>query len=143
MGSQRQGCPALNNASPLQVAGHAFLHWPSPQARHVCRYHLLHLGSAVSQVAQVSLIFCRAGRHALLLDKAVKMPHLPLSAGWCFSKAKSSRTQVFWGWCLSIGALGLEFAGILDSTFSSFLSEPASEGLINALWGHTPDGRGK
>lgn len=40
-------------------------------------------------------------------------------------------------------ALGLEFVGILDSIFSSFLSEPASEGLINALWGHTQDGRGK
>lgn len=71
------------------------------------------------------------------------MPHPPLPAGWCFSKAKSSRAQVLWGRCLSTGALGLESAGILDSRFSSFLSEPASEGLINALWGRTADGRGK
>lgn len=70
--------------------------------------------------------------------------HLLLQpAGWCFSKAKSSRAQVFWGCYLSTGALGLESAGILDSRFNSFISEPASEGLINVLWGHTPDGRGK
>lgn len=87
--------------------------------------------------------FLQSRGYALLLEEAVKMLHLLLPTGWCFSKAKSSRAQVFWGWCLSTGALGLESAGILDSRFSSFLSEPASKGLINALRGHTPDGRGK
>lgn len=49
--------------------------------------------------------FLQSCAQALLLGKAVKMPHLPLPKGWCFSKATSSRMQLFWGWCLSIGAL--------------------------------------
>lgn len=109
--------------SPLQVAGQTFLHWPSPLARHVCKYDLLHLGSAVSQVAHVSLIFAEQGCMHLLLDEAVKMLHLPLPAGWFFSKAKSSRVQVFRGQCLFTGVLRLESTGILDSdSAASYLS---------------------
>lgn len=65
----------------------------------------------------------------------------PPHAGWWFSKAKSSRAQIFWGQHIRTWTLGLESAECWTSDSAG--SCTSLLGLINAPLGHTPDGWGK
>lgn len=136
MGWTNPGIPNSEQCLSTASCRALFLHWPSAHARHTIfsiwgeQYHWL-----------LSFPwFCRAGGHAILLDKLWRCPS-PLPAGWWFSKVRSSRAQIFWGQHVPTWTLGLESAERWTSDSAG--SYKSLLGLINAPLGHTPDGRGK